>query len=324
MNETLKEERKQRQEIQKEQAERAYYRGDLSEEEYKEVKEYVQENSMDRMEKDSPYIENSLDYTKEHCEESVCQELRERTTDLKEKFESEIYKKNPDKQKLNELRQDNKQNLQYIEQQQQRYASKENEKFDEIQKYVNENNLTPRECQNDEKYQHMLDEYSSVKEENASLKYQKEVLEGQNRQIDEVVTPKEEQQEKEQQKVGEQEEELGENIARRIDEESEQTVKEAELENNEETEIEEITGEKETETENEEVGMEEITGEEELKTENEELGMEEITEEEEVEAENEEIAEEETEVESEEMGTDSSSVDNSEGEDEDEEYTYSY
>lgn len=358
VNETLKEEREQRQEIQKEQAEQAYYRGDLSEEEYTEIKEHVEENRMDRMEKDSPYIEKSLDYTKEHCEEAVCQELRERTTDSKEKFESEIYKKHPDKQKLNELRQDNKQNLQYIEQQQQRYANKENEKFDEIQKYVNENNLTPRECQNDEKYQHMIDEYSSVKEENASLKYQKEVLEEQNRQIDEVVTPKEEQQEKEQQKIGEQEEQ-GKNIARRIDEESEQTVKESELENNEKTGTEEITGEEETETENEEVGMEEIIGEEEteteneevgmeeitreeeLETENEELGMEEITEEEieseneevgmeeitgeeEVEAENEQIAEGETEVESEEIGTDSSSADNSEGEDEDEEYTYSY
>ena len=319
VNETLKEEREQRQEIQKEQAEQAYYRGDLSEEEYTEIKERVEENRMDRMEKDSPYIEKSLDYTKEHCEEAVCQELRERTTDSKEKFESEIYKKHPDKQKLNELRQDNKQNLQYIEQQQQRYANKENEKFDEIQKYVNENNLTPRECQNDEKYQHMIDEYSSVKEENASLKYQKEVLEEQNRQIDEVVTPKEEQQEKEQQKIGEQEEQ-GKNIARRLDEESEQTVKESELENNEETGIEEteteneevgmeeITGEEETETENEEVGMEEITGEKETETENKEVGMEEITGEEETETENEEVGmeeitgEEETEIENEEMG----------------------
>lgn len=336
VNETLKEEREQRQEIQKEQAEKAYYQGDLSEEEYTEIKEHVEENRMDRMEKDSPYIENSLDYTKEHCEESVCQELRERMTDSKEKFESEIYKKHPDKQKLNELRQDNDQNLKYIEQQQQRYASKENEKFNEIQKYVNENNLTPRECQNDEKYQTMLNEYSIAKEENVSLRYQKDVLEEQNRQIDEVVTPKEEQQEKEQQQIGEQEEQ-GKNIARRIDEESEQTVKEAELENNEETEtkneevgMEEITEEEEKENENEEIGMEEIAGEEELETEDEELGMEEIIgeeiegENEELEVDNEEMAEAETEVESEEMETDSSSVDSSEGEDEDEEYTYSY
>ena len=211
-------------------------------------------------------------------------------TDSKEKFESEIYKKHPDKQKLNELRQDNNQNLEYIKQQQQRYNSKENEKFDEIQKYVNENNLTPRECQNDEKYQEMLNEYSTAKEENASLRYQKEVLEEQNKQIDEVITPKEEQEEK-RLPQGEEQEEQGKNIARRMEEEPEQIV---------------------AETENEELGMEEIAGEEEQETENEELGMEEIA------------GEDETEVESEEMETDSSAVDSSEGEDEDEEYTYSY
>ena len=362
VNETLKEEREQRQEIQKEQAEKAYYRGDLSEEEYTEIKEHVEENRMDRMEKDSPYIENSLDYTKEHCEESVCQELRERMTDSKEKFESEIYKKHPDKQKLNELRQDNNQNLEYIKQQQQRYNSKENEKFDEIQKYVNENNLTPRECQNDEKYQEMLNEYSTTKEENASLRYQKEVLEEQNKQIDEVITPKEEQEEK-RLPQGEEQEEQGKNIARRMEEEPEQIVAETENEElgmeeiageeeqeteNEELGMDEITGEEEQETENEELGMEEITGEEEQETENEELGMEEIAGEEEQETENEELGieeiageeeqeteneelgmeeiagEDETEVESEEMETDSSAVDSSEGEDEDEEYTYSY
>ena len=362
VNETLKEEREQRQEIQKEQAEKAYYRGDLSEEEYTEIKEHVEENRMDRMEKDSPYIENSLDYTKEHCEESVGQELRERMTDSKEKFESEIYKKHPDKQKLNELRQDNNQNLEYIKQQQQRYNSKENEKFDEIQKYVNENNLTPRECQNDEKYQEMLNEYSTAKEENASLRYQKEVLEEQNKQIDEVITPKEEQEEK-RLPQGEEQEEQGKNIARRMEEEPEQIVAETENEElgmeeiageeeqeteNEELGMEEITGEEEQETENEELGMEEIAGEEEQETENEELGMEEIAGEEEQETENEELGieemageeeqeteneelgmeeiagEDETEVESEEMETDSSAVDSSEGEDEDEEYTYSY
>ena len=249
VNETLKEEREQRQEIQKEQAEKAYYRGDLSEEEYTEIKEHVEENRMDRMEKDSPYIENSLDYTKEHCEESVGQELRERMTDSKEKFESEIYKKHPDKQKLNELRQDNNQNLEYIKQQQQRYNSKENEKFDEIQKYVNENNLTPRECQNDEKYQEMLNEYSTAKEENASLRYQKEVLEEQNKQIDEVITPKEEQEEK-RLPQGEEQEEQGKNIARRMEEEPEQIVAETE---NEELGMEEIAGEDETEVESEEM-----------------------------------------------------------------------
>ena len=362
VNETLKEEREQRQEIQKEQAEKAYYRGDLSEEEYTEIKEHVEENRMDRMEKDSPYIENSLDYTKEHCEESVGQELRERMTDSKEKFESEIYKKHPDKQKLNELRQDNNQNLEYIKQQQQRYNSKENEKFDEIQKYVNENNLTPRECQNDEKYQEMLNEYSTAKEENASLRYQKEVLEEQNKQIDEVITPKEEQEEK-RLPQGEEQEEQGKNIARRMEEEPEQIVAETENEElgmeeiageeeqeteNEELGMEEITGEEEQETENEELGMEEIAGEEEQETENEELGMEELAGEEEQETENEEwgieeiageeeqeteneelgmeeiAGEDETEVESEEMETDSSAVDSSEGEDEDEEYTYSY
>ena len=362
VNETLKEEREQRQEIQKEQAEKAYYRGDLSEEEYTEIKEHVEENRMDRMEKDSPYIENSLDYTKEHCEESVGQELRERMTDSKEKFESEIYKKHPDKQKLNELRQDNNQNLEYIKQQQQRYNSKENEKFDEIQKYVNENNLTPRECQNDEKYQEMLNEYSTAKEENASLRYQKEVLEEQNKQIDEVITPKEEQEEK-RLPQGEEQEEQGKNIARRMEEEPEQIVAETENEElgmeeiageeeqeteNEELGMEEITGEEEQETENEELGMEEIAGEEEQETENEELGLEEIAGEEEQETENEELGieeiageeeqeteneelgmeeiagEDETEVESEEMETDSSAVDSSEGEDEDEEYTYSY
>lgn len=251
LNETYREDKEQ---LEWKKMEKAYSNGHISLEEYEKLKENLVYSEPNKMEKKSQKLEQEIGSYQERARDASIEKLQEKSQNQHNAYESmRGTKKEKD---LQSLQQENEAILSDIKAQKERCDKAVSEKVQEMQQYVQEKQLSPYTSQSDKQYQDMSEELKKLQNQQKFLKYQEAMLSTDNEMMSGIP----------------EQENRKEVSMSNLSEESKQG-------NNQNIQMDDLSGENQKNMENQNFQMDDLLEEEQKNTQNQSFQMDDLLEE---------------------------------------------